>query len=49
MNGFCDMPIGVQDNELEKEKFSSSLKSTIYPLHQIAFNQGYSYWEKKTV
>jgi len=29
---------------ISKEQFRSSLRDTIYPLHQIAFNQGFGVW-----
>lgn len=32
--------------KIEKEEFSKSLRATIEPLYQIAYNQGYGVWEK---
>jgi len=33
--------------DLTKEQFRSSLRDTIYPLHQIAYNQGFSIWNNQ--
>ena len=33
--------------DITKEQFRSSLKDTIYPLHQIAFNQGFLIWNNQ--
>lgn len=32
-------------NRISKKEFSDCLKDTIYPLHQIAYNQGFEIWE----
>ena len=32
--------------KIEKEEFNRSLRATIDPLYQIAYNQGYGVWEK---
>ena len=35
--------------EITKNEFNDSLKSTILPLFQIAYNQGYELWENNIV
>ena len=33
-----------KDRGISKEEFADSLRATIYPLYQIAYNQGYEVW-----
>lgn len=33
-----------KDRRISKEEFADSLRATIYPLYQIAYNQGYEVW-----
>jgi len=43
-----DMVMGGNTTiNLTKDQFRSSLKDTIYPLHQIAYNQGFSIWNNQ--
>ena len=37
-----------KDKEITKAEFADSLKATISPLHQIAYNQGYEVWHNDT-
>lgn len=35
--------------EVSKNEFNDSLKTTIYPLYQIAYNQGYELWQNNLI
>ena len=39
--------IVLRDENMSKEKFKTYMKDTIYPLHQIAYNQGFSVWDNR--
>ena len=39
-----DKRLIIDDRMIPKKQFVRSLKDTILPLYQIAFNQGYSLW-----
>jgi hypothetical protein len=47
LEGYLSINIAVNNQrKIEKEEFNKSLRATIEPLYQIAYNQGYGVWER---